>query len=334
MLGRFPTVRISRAALAATIARDGLGAALALTALFREFSLVAAVMLVVQVADLAKVLYTRALRAFGAEAASRGKRAVRALSKLSPRRSLAFFAASPKKVAEREPGDATKARELELNPIRKRSSTLTANEAALKAGAERHGVRLYDAAGQRRAKSVLQTSRRSSVASPAASTARKERSARPRAASAAPKTARFADDAPATHDAPASPAPTWTTHLDDQGTEYFYNTATGETRWTDPASPTEWVIHHTDDGVPYLYSTRTGETKWSEHAASPTAPPPGAERKEDDGAPDGGGGEAPEPAEEVEDGEAPVDGGGEAPPVEDAALVDVPLEVAPDATLK
>ena len=231
--------------------------------------------------------------------------------------------------------------ELELNPIRKRSSTPTANEAALKAGAERHGVRLYDAAGQRRAKSVLQTSRRSSVASPAASAARKERSARPRAASAAPKTARFADDAPATHDAPASPAPTWTTHLDDQGTEYFYNTATGEARWTDPASPTEWVIHHTDDGVPYLYSTRTGETKWSEHAASPTAAPPGAERKEDDGAPDGGaaapgaddgGGEAPAPAEQVEDGEAPVDGGGEAPPVEDAVLVDVPLEVAPDAT--
>ena len=130
---------------------------------------------------------------------------------------------------------------------------------------------------------------------------------------------------------PSQQAPTWTTHLDDEGSEYFYNTKTGETRWTDPASPTEWVIHHTDDGAPYLYSTRTGETKWSEHAASPTAPPPGAERKEDDGAPDGGGGEAPAPAEEVEDGEAPVDGGGEAPPVEDAALVDVPLEVASDA---
>jgi hypothetical protein len=61
------------------------------------------------------------------------------------------------------------------------------------------------------------------------------------------------------------PACDWEAMLTDEGEEYFYNSATGETQWTKPAAMggSDWQRFLDDSGKAYYYNRVTEETTWT-----------------------------------------------------------------------
>ena len=60
----------------------------------------------------------------------------------------------------------------------------------------------------------------------------------------------------------------WTQHAAEDGRIYYYNAATGESRWAEdtPAaqpSTAQWAAYQTEDGTTYYHNAATGETTWT-----------------------------------------------------------------------
>lgn len=89
----------------------------------------------------------------------------------------------------------------------------------------------------------------------------------------------------------------WTQHIDEYQRTYYYNEATGESSWANPAlgevKRGDWVQTYDESGTMYWVHQVTGESAWDVTAEGEPVESTGADLEDDDGSPAHGSGGAP-----------------------------------------